>query len=79
MPVTKTAKRALRSSQRKEAHNKKTFSEIDMAVRKAKRDKKPESLSLVFSLVDRAAKLKIMHHKKADRIKARITKRIATA
>lgn len=79
MPVTKTAKRALRSSKKKEDQNKKIFGQIDMAIRMAKRDKKERALSKVFSLVDRAAKKKILHPGKADRIKSRISKRLVHA
>lgn len=78
MPVTKTAKRALRSSQEKEIVNKRILANLDVAIRKAKRDKKQKNVDTVFSLADRAAKRHVIHTKKADRIKARITKRVAS-
>lgn len=79
MPVTKTARRALRGSARKEKVNKNTFAGLDAAIRKAKRDKKQANIDMVFSLADRAAKKKMIHTKKADRIKRSITKLIANA
>jgi small subunit ribosomal protein S20 len=79
MPVTKTAKRALRASERKAEVNKRTLSTLDMAMRKAKRDKKPKDIDTVFSLLDRSAKHNIIHKKKADRLKSRLVKKIAAA
>ncbi len=78
MPVTKTAKRALRGSQQKNLVNTQILAKLDVAIRKAKRDKKQKNLDVVFSLADRAAKKNVIHTKKANRIKARITKRIAS-
>jgi small subunit ribosomal protein S20 len=79
MPVTKTAKRALRGSARKESMNKKLMSALDMAMRKVKRDKKDKDKDAVFSLLDRAAKKNFIHKKKADRLKSRISKKLAVA
>jgi ribosomal protein S20 len=79
MPVTKTAKRALRVSEKKNADNKSIVSALDAAIRLAKKNKDKESLNKVFSLSDRAAKSHVIHTKKADRIKARLTKRLASA
>ncbi len=79
MPVTKTAKRALRSSEQKELVNKQILAKLDVAIRKARRDKKQKNVDMVFSLADRAAKKNVIHTKKADRIKARITNRVLAA
>lgn len=79
MPVTKTAKRALRVSLKKNADNKSITSALDAAIRLAKKNKTKESLMRVFSLSDRAAKSHVIHTKKADRIKSRISKRLASA
>lgn len=69
MPVTKTAKRALRSSKRKEAVNKIRFSSLEASIRAAKRDKTKKALSHASSLVDKLAKNKVIHKNKAARIK----------
>jgi hypothetical protein len=53
--------------------------DLDAAIRTAKRDKSDKTLQAVFSLADRAAKAHIIHTKKADRIKSRITKKVASA
>ena len=74
MPVTKTAKRALKSSKRKEAINKKILSGLDSAIRIAKRDKVKSSIKKASSLADRAAKKRVIHQNKAARIKASLSK-----
>ena len=74
MPVTKTAKRALRSSQKKEAVNKKIISRLEIALRNAKKSKKETAISKVASLADIAAKKHIIHKNKAARIKSTISK-----
>ncbi|KKQ97713.1 MAG: 30S ribosomal protein S20 [Candidatus Woesebacteria bacterium GW2011_GWB1_39_12] len=73
MPVTKTAKRALRSSTRKQAFNKKTLASLEVAIRRAKKSKTTENIKKAFSLADRAAKKKFIHKNKAARIKSRLS------
>lgn len=73
MPVTKTAKRALRSSQKKAKVNKITLAKLEIAVRQAKKKKDKKCISLVYSLADKAAKKKVIHKKKANRIKSSLS------
>lgn len=74
MPVTKTAKRALRSSKRKESVNKQILSSLDSAIKLAKKTKSRESIKKGFSLTDRAVKNKVIHKNKAARIKSQLSK-----
>ncbi len=74
MPVTKTAKRALRSSKRKEASNKTLVSRLEIAMRNAKKSPSAKNISLATSLVDIAAKNNIFHKNKAARLKSRLSK-----
>ncbi|MEK7526053.1 MAG: 30S ribosomal protein S20 [Patescibacteria group bacterium] len=74
MPVTKTAKRALRGSQRKAQVNKMTFSKLEIATRVAKKSKTVKKIALAVSLADRAAKKKLIHKNKASRIKSALSK-----
>ncbi len=74
MPVTKTAKRALRSSDRKRELNKSVTTALSLAERIVRRDKSKKALENLFSVADKAAKRKVIHQKKADRIKRRISK-----
>lgn len=70
MPVTKTAKRALRSSKKKLNINKIIMSNLEVAIRDAKRSKSAEGVRAAISLADRAAKKNTIHKNKANRIKA---------
>lgn len=72
MPVTKTAKRALRSSNRKAEINKKTITQLGVALRMAKRDRTKKSIVSAVKLTDRAAKKNVIHKNKAARIKSRL-------
>ena len=56
MPVTKTAKRALRSSHKKETANKSFMSEFEIALRQAQNTKSTKAIKKAISLTDRAAK-----------------------
>ena len=79
MPVTKTAKRALRGSQRKLLVNQKAYKNLELAQRKAKKDKTSQAVSVVFSLADKLAKKKIIHKNKAARIKAAFSKLVVSS
>lgn len=84
MPVTKTAKRALRSSKRKEVVNQQIRANLEVAIRVAKkssrgrlasgRKKTEEAVITAISLTDRAAKKHIIHKNKAARIKSSLSK-----
>lgn len=74
MPVTKTARRALRGSKNKESVNKAILSKLGVAIRIAKNSKKLEKVLLAVSLADRAAKKKVIHPNKAGRIKSQMAK-----
>jgi small subunit ribosomal protein S20 len=74
MPVTKTAKRALRSSQKKRAVNSKIRARLEASIRKAKKEKTPTSVKHAISVVDKAAKKKVIHKNKAARIKGTLSK-----
>lgn len=74
MPVTKTAKRALRASKRKEAVNKKLSSRLAIAIRIARGSKGVEKINKAISLADRSANKKIIHKNKASRIKSTLSK-----
>ena len=74
MPVTKTAKRALRSSKNKEEMNKLISSELEIAIRKANKAKSPASVRTAISLTDRASKRGLIHKNKASRMKRTLAK-----
>lgn len=74
MPVTVTAKRALRSSKRKQVVNTKTNTSLEVAIRMAKKSKKQSDIQKAISLADRASKKKFIHKNKAARIKSILSK-----
>lgn len=74
MPVTKTAKRALRSSKQKESINKLTISKLEASIRVATKSKTTDKIRKAMSLADRAAKRKIIHKNKSARIKSQLSK-----
>ncbi len=74
MPVTKTAKRALRASKRKQVVNKIIINRLGAAIRLAKKGRKKANIIKAISLTDRVAKKKIIHKNKAARIKSQLSK-----
>lgn len=74
MPVTKTAKRALRSSKRKEKVNSILRSRLESAIRIANRTKAKKDIVLAQSLADKAVKKNYIHKNKASRIKSQLSR-----
>lgn len=74
MPVTKTAKRALRSSNIKKEVNRILKTRLEVALRLAKKQSSEKNVLKAISLLDRTAKKKIIHKNKAARIKSTLTK-----
>jgi small subunit ribosomal protein S20 len=79
MPVTTTAKRALRGSKNKESVNKVILGKLDVAVRVAKKSKSLEKVLAATSLADKAAKKRVIHKNKAARIKSQLSKLLIKA
>lgn len=71
MPVTQSAKRALRRAIRQAATNQKIRDAYKRAVKNVRRAS-TKKLSQAFSALDRAAKKGVIHHKKAARLKSRL-------
>ena len=82
MPVTKSAKKALRTATRRHAENliqKDTFKKAVKAVKKAVAEgseKTAELFSKAQSALDRAAKNNTVHPNKAARLKSRLAKKL---
>ncbi len=74
MPVTTTAKRALRGSKNKQSINKIILGKLEVAVRVARKGKTLENINKAMSFADRAAKKKVIHKNKAARIKSQLSK-----
>ncbi len=73
MPVTPSARKALRNAQAKEARNAVVKAELKRTLKNAK----AENMPAVVSAVDKAVKRHLMHANKAARLKSRLSKVLA--
>ena len=74
MPISVSAKRALRGSIKKQRVNRLIISRLEVAVRKAKKNKTPEAILAAVSFADRASKKGVIHKNKSSRIKSALSK-----
>ncbi len=75
MPITSSATKALRRDRRRQVVNYKTRANVKKAIdiiKKGSND--PKDVSRMQSTLDKAAKTKVFHSKKASRIKSRLNK-----
>lgn len=83
MPITKSAKKALRASKRKRKHNllikekmKTLIKEMDGKIQEKKIDEIKKLLPQVSKVVDKAAKGGVIKKNTASRKKSRLAKRV---
>ncbi len=76
MPIIRSAIKYIRVSQRKQAINRPVQSRMKTAVSQMRAKPNPESLHRAFIALDRAAKKKVIHRRKADRLKSRLSRLI---
>lgn len=74
MPISKSAKKALRASLKKEATNKPICSRLKKAVKKVRQNPDAKLLTEAFSALDKAVKKKIIRKGKANRTKSRLSR-----
>lgn len=81
MPITRSAKKALRQSERRRVRNlqkKEAYKRLIRDVRKAAAAGKPEEakklLPQLYKALDKAAKTNVIKKNKAARLKSRLTK-----
>lgn len=74
MPVTKSAKRALRKDRKRTLINRLIKKRFKKAIKTFKKEATPENYRLVTSFLDRAAKKHVIHKNKAARLKSRLAK-----
>ncbi len=75
MPITKSAIKALKQSEKKRKHNlskKRTLKSV------LKDTQKVEDISKAQSVIDKTAKTGLIHKNKANRLKSRLAKRLAS-
>lgn len=82
MPNIKSAKKRLRSNEKKKMYNRVVMSRLRTAIKNylalidSKDSSGREFLNTVFSYLDKAAKKNVIHKKKADRLKSRLSKKL---
>ncbi|HNP89252.1 MAG: 30S ribosomal protein S20 [Microgenomates group bacterium ADurb.Bin219] len=74
MPILKSSKKALRSSKKKGSLNSAVREKYKEALIKARRNPTGANLSLAVKLLDKAAKINVIHKNKAARLKSRLAK-----
>jgi ribosomal protein S20 len=77
MPITKSAIKKLRADEKKAGFNKATKTKAKGAIDAFKSALSVETLAKAFSMVDKAAKKGVLKKGKADRIKARLSKKVS--
>lgn len=77
MPITKSAIKKQRSDKKKALVNKAVRTKAKTAIDAFKKALSGESLSKAFSMVDKAAKKGVIKEGKANRIKARLSKKVS--
>lgn len=74
MPLTKSAKKSLKVSRTKRAHN----LVIEKKLKKALKNTDEKNVNEVISLIDKAAKKNLIHKNKAARLKSRLNKKFGS-
>lgn len=79
MPVTQSAKKALRRDQRRQSVNQVIKARIRSVIKAAnKNEPNEEKVNQAYSVLDRAAKKKVLHPNTAARYKSAVAKSIKT-
>ena len=74
MPVTKSAKKKLRQDKKRTEINKKMKNLLKNVIKEAKKLPSLKTISKAAKIADKAAKLNIIHKKKAARLKSSLSK-----
>ncbi|MDP3934829.1 MAG: 30S ribosomal protein S20 [Candidatus Giovannonibacteria bacterium] len=77
MPITSSAKKALRQSSQRRERNQAWKEKLKEAVKKAALEKSPASLSAAYKAIDKSAKRGLIKKNKAARMKSRLAKLLA--
>ena len=83
MPITKSAKKALRQNKRRRLQNLKTTKKFKEAIHQYKKAVEAQNseevkrlLSLIYKNLDKAAKANIIKRNKASRLKSKLAKKL---
>ena len=79
MPIIQSAIKKVRKDKVRTARNKKREITLKSLVKKARVSKTAKDLQAVFSALDKAAKVHLIHPNKASRLKSRLSKGAGSA
>lgn len=74
MPITQSAKKALRQSLRRRVNNIKRAEDFKVAIKQFKQQPTKEALAKVQKALDKAAKAHVIHRNRAARLKSHLSK-----
>jgi small subunit ribosomal protein S20 len=74
MPIIKSAIKKMRKDKVRTIRNKKREDNFKSLIKKVRQEKTDENLTAVFSALDKAVKVHLIHKNKASRLKSRLSK-----
>lgn len=74
MPIIKSAIKKVRKDKVRTARNKRRALTLKTLIKKAHLEGSPKNLKAVYSALDKAVKVNLIHKNKAARLKSRLTK-----
>ncbi|OGE36315.1 hypothetical protein A3B45_02315 [Candidatus Daviesbacteria bacterium RIFCSPLOWO2_01_FULL_39_12] len=77
MPIIRSAIKKVRKDKVREARNKKRADALKSLMKKVRTTKSAKDLQVVYSALDKAAKVKLIHPKKAARLKSRLSRGVS--
>lgn len=77
MPIIRSAIKKMRKDKMRTQRNKNREVSLKKLIKNARTEKTAASLQAVFSALDKAAKVNLIHKNKASRLKSRISKLIS--
>jgi len=78
MPVIQSAIKKVRKDKLRTARNKKRENSVKKLLKTARKSPDAKNLSAVFSALDKAVKVKLIHPNKSARLKSRLSKLVAS-
>jgi len=79
MPITESAKKALRQSKRRAVFNKRLKKRAKKMIQAFKKGPTVERLKKSYSALDKAAKKNVFHKNKTARLKSQLAKKLTAA
>lgn len=74
MPIIKSAIKKVRKDKVRTARNQKRENFLKSVIKKVRQSKSAKDLQTVYSALDKAAKVKLIHPNKASRLKSRLSR-----